>query len=534
MFRRMSSVDDVARYLGTSRKRLFFHLYDQKRPTYRSFVIPKASGGYRQISAPPKVLAAFQLRVLAGLDALAPPKPHAHGFTRGRNVRTNALPHVHSRLLLNFDLLDFFPSIHFGRVRGLFRSHPFDFTPAVAAVLAQICCAAKVLPQGAPTSPSISNLICRGLDRDLASLVRSYRCRYTRYCDDITISTDRESFPQTIAESSADGRTATLGSAILEILSSHSFQANDRKTRIRSQRDRQEVTGLVTNAKVNVPRQFVRNIRSILHDCEHRGLSAADERFRNGIDRRTRRGSSPPLALHLLGKLAYLRMVRGASDTLYLRLAIRARRALKTGAPVVVFGDAALLAPFLREVIWVLIGRNSHGDSIVEGTAFTLNGVGIVTALHIFTKEVCVAYELRPAYEPTLVYRVTAIRSSIKHDLAVIESDAPRFASLMARTQLPTHGDRVTLAGYPTWLGPTDDLLISPGEVIQVKSAGTTEFVVGTPLIRGGNSGGPLLGSDGCVVAVAMYDAASLIAPNGSAAIRHIEDVVAEPLQRLV
>lgn len=164
-FRKLASVDDVARFLGTSRKRLFFHLYDRKRPGYRSFILPKASGGHRQISAPPKVLAAFQHRLLLALEAVAPSKPYAHGFTRGRSVRTNAEPHVGSRLVLNFDLLDFFPSIHFGRIQGLFRSHPFDFSHPVAAVLAHICCAAKVLPQGAPTSPIISNLICRGLDK---------------------------------------------------------------------------------------------------------------------------------------------------------------------------------------------------------------------------------------------------------------------------------------------------------------------------------------------------------------------------------
>jgi RNA-directed DNA polymerase len=529
LFRKLASVDDVASFLGTSRRRLFFHLYDRKRPCYRSFSIPKASGGHRLISAPPKVLAAFQRRLLLALEAVAPSKPYAHGFTRGRNVRTNAEPHVGSRLVLNFDLLNFFPSIHFGRVLGLFRSHPFNFASPVAAVLAQICCAAKVLPQGAPTSPAISNLICRGIDRDFAALARMHRCRYTRYCDDITISTNRESFPPTIAEASEDGRAVSLGHGILSVLAAHSFQPNDRKTRMRTQRDRQEVTGLVANMKVNVPREFVRNIRSVLHDCERRGVVAADERFRGGIDRKTRRGAPPPLVLHLLGKLAYLRMVRGASDYLYLRLAIRARRALNAGAPVMILGSAAFQPAFLREVIWIVIGRDTRGEPLVEGTAFALHGVGIVSAYHVFTREACVSYELRLSSRPDQVFPVTAIRPHIGHDLVIIEADVPILAALIRQDQMPTHGDPITLAGYPRWLGPPDDLLIALGQVIQPRSAGSTEYIIGTPLIRGGNSGGPLINGDGYVVGVAMYDGSSPIAPNGSVAIRHVNDVIGEP-----
>jgi len=230
-----------------------------------------------------------------------------------------------------------------------------------------------------------------------------------------------------------------------------------------------------------------------------------------------------------MGKLAYLRMVRGASDSLYLRLAIRARRVLNAGAPVRIYGPAALQASFLRETIWIVIGRDAQGDTLVEGTAFTLDGVGIVTAHHVFTREVCVAYELRPAYDPRQVFAVTAVRASTRHDLAIVESVAPLFAALRRRTALPTHGDRIILAGYPRWIGPTDDILISPGEIIQTRTVGATDFIIGTPLIRGGNSGGPLLADDGCVLGVAMYDAASLTAPNGSAAIRHIDDVVIEP-----
>ena len=148
------------------------------------FTIPKASGEKRTIAVPPPVLMAWQRRFCEYLTASYVPKPSVHGFTKGRSICSNASEHVGRRLILNIDLRDFFPSIHFGRVRGLFASHPFNFSNVVASTLAQLCTREGELLQGAPTSPIISNLICRRLDTDLWRLTRSLGCKYTRYADD--------------------------------------------------------------------------------------------------------------------------------------------------------------------------------------------------------------------------------------------------------------------------------------------------------------------------------------------------------------
>lgn len=188
-FRSMRTEADVATFLGVTVKALRYFLYSTRRPVYKRFSLVKKSGGTRSIAVPPAEVAGFQARLLGCMTPMAPPKSSCHGFAIGRSVASNARSHVGKNLVLNFDVKDFFPSINFGRVRGIFGAHPFGFPPTVATVLAQICCAQTVLPQGAATSPILANLVCRGLDNDLSRLARRHRCTYTRYADDITFST---------------------------------------------------------------------------------------------------------------------------------------------------------------------------------------------------------------------------------------------------------------------------------------------------------------------------------------------------------
>jgi RNA-directed DNA polymerase len=183
-FRALATISDVAAFFNTSSKRFLFHLYSPRRPTYHVFLIPKASGGRRRIASPPPIIAAFQRKLLSCMSACVVTLAPVHGFAPDRSVVTNAKAHLSTNLLLNIDFLDFFPTFHFGRVRGVFRSKPFSFPNKVSTVLAQTCCFNAALPQGAPTSPLIANLICRGLDRDLARLARNHGCSYSRYADD--------------------------------------------------------------------------------------------------------------------------------------------------------------------------------------------------------------------------------------------------------------------------------------------------------------------------------------------------------------
>jgi len=131
---------------------------------YRSFYLNKKSGGHRRIDTPIGPLKIVQRKLNDILQLIYTPKPSVHGFIFDRNIVTNSQAHIRKPVILNLDLKDFFPSINFGRVRGMFMGYPYKLPPKIATFIAQICCHNNQLPQGAPTSPIISNMICSKLD----------------------------------------------------------------------------------------------------------------------------------------------------------------------------------------------------------------------------------------------------------------------------------------------------------------------------------------------------------------------------------
>jgi RNA-directed DNA polymerase len=254
----------VASLVGVSLPTLTWVLYGPKRDSfYASWQIAKRNGrGVREIRAPRSTLYWIQRRLHEVLQAQYEPRKPTNGFVLRRSVVSNATPHVGRRWVLNVDLKDFFPSIHFGRVRGLFLRPPFNCQPSVAVLLAQICCYERVLPIGAPTSPVISNMICLRLDRELQGLARRRGCWYTRYADDLTFSTDRATFSSGLV-ASVDGDDVLLGSELLEVLEGNGFEPNPDKTRLRSRHERQSVTGVIVNERLSVDRRDIRRIRAI-------------------------------------------------------------------------------------------------------------------------------------------------------------------------------------------------------------------------------------------------------------------------------
>lgn len=192
--------------------------------------------------APIKPIKDLQRQLAVFLEKFYEPPPHVHGFIQGRSPLSNARWHQNKTWMLKADIEDFFPSIHFGRVRGVFMAFPFHYPPAVATLLAQLCCHQKQLPQGAPTSPIITNYICRALDTQLAQLARTERCHYTRYADDLCFSTNRKTFPATLA--SIESGRSRLGEAVVAIIRANGFNANAQKTRLIQKTRRVDQGGL--------------------------------------------------------------------------------------------------------------------------------------------------------------------------------------------------------------------------------------------------------------------------------------------------
>jgi RNA-directed DNA polymerase len=298
---------------------LVFALRPSRR--YRRFEIDRSNGTKRTIQAPIKPLKEVQRRLVDRLTEIYEPPSHVHGFVRQRSPISNARVHRGREWVLRVDLTDFFPSINFGRVRGLFMAGPFNFAPDAATLLAQICCFDGALPQGAPTSPIVSNLICRSLDRDLFHLARGERCSVTRYADDLCFSTERTYFPHDLAY--IDGSRTIAGAVLQATIESNGFAVNADKSRLMRRTQRQRVTGLVVNEKTNVSRDYVRDVRNLLYIWRRHGENDAIAAWR----RQGRPRNWPPgkptsdFAQVVRGRVQYIGSIRGWTSSSYLGLA---------------------------------------------------------------------------------------------------------------------------------------------------------------------------------------------------------------------
>lgn len=308
-------IDDVAQMLASSPKQLRYLLYVRPpEDRYFGFTIRKKNGAERRIFAPSRDLRLLQRRLSDILYDKVPLRPPCHGFAPGKSIVTNASLHAGRRAILNIDLKDFFPTINFGRVRGLFMHPPFGASASVATILAQICCHDGRLPQGAPTSPVVSNLICHRMDGQLLGLAVRHRCLYSRYADDISFSKRSGRIPPELAYADANGN-AVVGEVVSDVIADNGFEINHAKVRIQDSTTRQIVTGLVVNSKVNVPRRFVREIRAMIHDWKVNGLKCAEARHLEHFYKHPDRiEGGPPLPRIIEGKLEFLKMVRHSGD----------------------------------------------------------------------------------------------------------------------------------------------------------------------------------------------------------------------------
>lgn len=277
-----TSRKDLAELLGYKPKSLAYILYKIKdEDKYTEFHIPKKNGGVRQIKAPIDQLKTLQRRLADLLNQCfdeinkkgKQKKSISHGFRKKHSIITNANKHKNKRHVFNIDLQDFFPSIHFGRVQGFFlKNEHFQLEREVATTIAQIACHEKVLPQGSPCSPIISNLIGHLLDIRMVYLAKKYKCTYSRYADDLTFSTNKKEFSQKIAiKLEENGNEWIPGKTLKEEIEKVDFRINQKKVSMQNKTNRQLATGLVVNEKVNIKREYYKKARSMCHSLFETG-----------------------------------------------------------------------------------------------------------------------------------------------------------------------------------------------------------------------------------------------------------------------
>lgn len=291
---------------------------------YKTHYIPKKDGGSRKISVPINDLKLIHQLLLPLFTLLIKPSEQAMAFVEKRSILTNAQKHKKKKFVYNIDLEDFFHSVKHEKVASYFGY--FLESENAGKLLADFCTApinnAKIkntnsnkdwgLPQGAPTSPFISNIVCLNLDSKLETLAKRYNATYSRYADDITFSSNNNIY---------HFQNDFINELKL-ILKQEGFKIKPTKTRLQKNGYRKEVTGLVVSHKVNVPKRFIKKIRMALYYWERYGYEKASKYFifQYENDKGAAADNDATMQNILDGKLHFLKMVRGKKDPCYLKL----------------------------------------------------------------------------------------------------------------------------------------------------------------------------------------------------------------------
>lgn len=515
-FNKLKNFNDVCDILEVTPVHLRYILFIQKKSKqYYKFEIPKKSSGVREILAPNPSLKILQQKLNYIMTLIYKPKYSVHGYVKEKSIVTNAKQHLNKNYVLNFDIENFFPSINFGRVRGILKSF-FGIGDDSATVIANICCFNNSLPQGAPTSPILSNMICFQLDRELQNLAKRSSCVYTRYADDITFSTTKKEFPKQIAY--MEDTKVHLGKSIYKILEKNGFKVNQKKTRLHNKYQQLSVTGIKVNEKLNVDRNYIKKIRAMLRSLELNTSEEAQKLFQTKYHRKSIKNMESPSVLNVVnGMINYVGMVRGFDDDIFGKLAHRYNKI----AGINIFNIKNRHSDLWESSIYVVeVGYKDEEGFYPEeqGTGFLLNGVGLVTNAHVVQKfdiECNAVYVHQSRYDnKNVLANIIAIDK--ERDIAIL--DVPVNGNSQGFIYNVSHeiGQHITLLGYPNF-GDGDSLYRDTGQIVQYRShfmankinpetgdlGVKQERIVISPRIVTGNSGGPVVNSENEVIGIA-------------------------------
>jgi S1-C subfamily serine protease len=395
---------------------------------------------------------------------------------------------------MNVDLEKFFETINFGRVRGALISKPFMIDARVATLIARICCKENALPQGAPTSPILANMVCLRLDGELSRLGRAFGCRYTRYADDITFSSNRNVFPRELGVVMFPpyGTHAVIGGNLAAAIQSNGFVVNFEKLRLYHKANSQRVTGLTVNRIPNVSRTYIRSIRGMLNAWRQYGFDSAQDEYRRSFASRPRAPWRAPPCFRkaLVGKMNYLAMIKGRTDAVFVSLAKKCRQLDSTLFSEVLDGNDAI-----DRAVWVVECPKESW----QGTGFFLKDIGFVTCDHILGDLIEVFHPDRPNDR-----RVAAVDKRDKHlDIAILNVPGVTPVGLRMAEGIETNtGDKILVAGWPGFASG-HSMYKHWGVVTMKNRRFGVPHIVPSAAIAAGNSGGPVLNQQFKVVGIA-------------------------------
>jgi hypothetical protein len=373
--------------------------------SYKTFKVKKKSGKTRTIHAPIKGIKEFQKCLNIILSTVYEPHKNAYGFVIGKSIVDNAKNHVSKNYVYNIDLKDFFPSIDAKRIWGRLTAKPFNLGTTqnrkqIANMIKTICCTtmeverliddvwstktASVLPQGSATSPILTNAICERLDYKLTKLSRHFGLDYSRYADDITFSsmhntvTNDEGKQEAIYE-----RDSSFDKELRRIIGSQNFNINEKKVRLQKRGYKQEVTGLIVNEKVNTPNYYIKELRHWIYFLESKSYDRANELFLKKYikNRGEMYNAKPNMFMVIEGKLLYLKMVKGETNTTYLKLKSRFDRLAETSSTRASYELKDYIS--YNNVEEQNMSYNSDFNLIIE----TIFKEGLEKAMNLYTSE---------------------------------------------------------------------------------------------------------------------------------------------------
>ncbi|KMK75265.1 reverse transcriptase family protein [Alkalihalobacillus pseudalcaliphilus] len=287
------NIEHLAKLIGINADECYAY-YQLSSNLYNELLIPKRTGGQRVINAPSENLKYIQRWILDNILSNVSISVHANGFINERSIVTNAIQHIGKKCVINLDIKDFFPSITYIQVYNLFNR--LGYSRHLSMVFTGLCTLDNKLPQGAPTSPYLSNIICKNLDDRLSLLASHINASYSRYADDITFSGDR-------------GITSYI-KLIKKVVQEERFLINEKKVRVQFQYHRQMVTGLIVNEKLSIPKKTRNYLRQEIYYCQKYGVK--DHMSKKGLYKTNYQG-------HLTGLAQFIKMVDSKLGEEYLK-----------------------------------------------------------------------------------------------------------------------------------------------------------------------------------------------------------------------
>ena len=508
-FSKLKTLMDVSAFLSIPPKKLSYTLYClPKDKQYSEFPLKKKNGEIRPIRIPCLGLKLVQRRLNKVLQKIfwenyTQRKKYIYGFLSGQHIADNASCHVRKKYVINIDLKNFFEQITFPRVRGMFMNYPFNLPTKSATVLAHIVTWDFHLPQGAPTSPIISNFICARLDGTLWKFARQNECFYSRYADDITFSVRKNTIPLNLGV--LNGESFQLSPKLIKIIErDNHFPINPNKIRCMSQFNRQEVTGLTVNDKVNISHQYAKQIRAMLHDWELNGEEAA---LASHLSRWRKKHNNPNIPkssfpLIVWGKIQYVKQICGDSSFIYRKFQFQYDMISQVTEPIISHWGKKFLS------LGVYIIEDDH--KIAQSSGFFLSGVGLITNAHAlmdfrksmpFRKMEDFLYAYRH-HDKRNKFRVGLVYCDEQKDFAILKiyglTQQPGFRYT---TDMIQEGQQIRVAGYPNY--HDEELSLSTGHIISKKIFLNADYYnVSTPIVYG-NSGGPVFNKNLEVIGIA-------------------------------